>query len=45
VEGARVFISGRRAKELDDAAVLLASQDSTLVSGADLFVGGGTAQV
>jgi NAD(P)-dependent dehydrogenase (short-subunit alcohol dehydrogenase family) len=51
-EGARVFIMGRRRSELDkakamigDAALSLASDDSSFVAGVELSVDGGMAQV
>ena len=48
-DGAYVFITGRRKGELDAAVAtivsFLASEDSSYISGVELFVDGGLAQV
>jgi NAD(P)-dependent dehydrogenase (short-subunit alcohol dehydrogenase family) len=47
-EGAHVYITGRRQAELDaiaKAASFLTSDDSSFVTGIELFVDGGMAQI
>ncbi len=43
-DGAFVFITGRRQKELDAAVAFLASTESSFVNGSELFTDGGMRQ-